>query len=234
MSQPIRRVLAQVLRFKGVPVKRTRVVIADDHKLLVDALRNLLEPEYEVVGTFSEGDTLVANAPALEPDIVVLDVSMPVMNGLTACAHLKKALRKVKIIFMTMDQDLETAGEAFRSGAAAYVLKTSAATELVTAIREVLRGGYYASPKLIEGMTGSFVQNLKGMTQTHKLTLRQKEVLQLLAEGYSMKQVASVLNITPRTVAFHKYSMMRQLEVNSNAELISYATKASHLVVSAT
>ena len=100
-------------------MKRTRVVIADDHKLLVDALRNLLEPEYEVVGTFSEGDTLVANAPALEPDIVVLDVSMPVMNGLTACSHLKKVLRKVKIIFMTMDQDLETAGEAFRSGASA-------------------------------------------------------------------------------------------------------------------
>lgn len=208
-------------------MKRTRIVIADDHKLLVDALRNLLEPEHEVVGTFSEGDTLVSNAPSLEPDIVVLDVAMPVMNGLTACAHLKKLLRKVKIIFMTMDQDLETAGEAFRSGASAYVLKTSAATELVTAIREVLRGGYYASPVLIEGMTGSFVQNLKGMTQTHKLTLRQKEVLQLLAEGYSMKQVASVLNITPRTVAFHKYSMMRQLEVESNAELISYAAKTA-------
>ena len=215
-------------------MKRTRIVIADDHKLLVDAVRSLLEPEYEVVGTFNEGDELVAKAPSLEPDVVVLDVAMPVMNGLTACAHLKKLIRKVKIVFMTMDQDLETAGEAFRSGASAYVLKTSAATELTTAIREVLRGGYYASPVLIEGMTGSFVQNLKGMTHTHKLTLRQREVLQLLAEGYSMKQVASVLHITPRTVAFHKYSMMRQLEVDSNAELISYATKASHLAVSST
>jgi DNA-binding NarL/FixJ family response regulator len=214
-------------------MKRTRIVIADDHKLLVDALRNLLEPEYEVVGTFSEGDDLVAKAPSLEPDIVVLDVAMPVMNGLTACAHLKKQIRKVKIVFVTMDQDLETAGEAFRSGASAYVLKTSAASELTTAIREVLRGGYYASSVLIEGMTGSFVQNLKGITNTHKLTLRQKEVLQLLAEGYSMKQIASVLNITPRTVAFHKYSMMRQLEVDSSAELISYAAKTSPLVISA-
>jgi len=157
---------------------------------------------------------------------------MPIMNGLTACARLKKILRKVKVIFMTMDQDIETAGEAFRNGASAYILKTSAASDLTTAIREVLRGGYYASSILTEGMTGSFVQNLKGMSHAHELTLRQKEVLQLLAEGYSMKQVARVLNITPRTVAFHKYSMMKQLEIDSSAELISYAARSGHSAVS--
>lgn len=207
-------------------MKRTRVILADDHLFLMDAIKALLEPEYEVVGTFADGEELVGAAPDLDPDILVIDVGMPKMNGLNACGRLKKLMPKVKVIFLTMDQDLETAGEAFRSGASGYVLKTAAASDLKAAIREVLRGGYYATESLTDGMTGSFVQNLKRMKSHHDLTLRQKEVLQLLAEGYSMKQVARILNITPRTVAFHKYSMMEHLGVTSSAELISYAMRA--------
>lgn len=204
-------------------MKRIRIILADDHVMLMDTIRNLLEPEYEVVGTFPDGDALVSAAASLEPDVVVLDVGMPKMNGLLACVRIKKLLSKTKVVFLTMNQDAETAGEAFRSGASGYVLKTSAATELLAAIREVTRGGYFATPSLTEGMFGSFVQNFKRMKSPRDLTVRQKEVLQLLVEGRSMKQVANVLNITPRTVAFHKYTMMEHLEIRSSAELISYA-----------
>jgi len=203
-------------------MKRTRIILADDHTMLMDAVRSLLEPEYEVVGTFPNGEELVRAAERLAPDVVILDVCMPTLNGLTACARLRALLPKVKIIFLTMNQDAETAGEAFRSGANGYVLKTSAASELVAAIREVLRGGYFATPGLTEGMIGSFVQNFKKMKPATCLTVRQKEVLQLLMEGRSMKQVACALNIAPRTVAFHKYSMMESLNISSSAELISY------------
>lgn len=208
-------------------MRRTTIILADDHTLLTDAVRNLLEPEFEVVGTFRDGEELVDAVDLLKPEIVVLDIGMPKMNGLTACGRIKKLLPKTKIIFLTMNQDTETAGEAFRSGASGYVLKTSAVSELVVAIREVLRGGYFATPSLTEGMIGSFVQNFKRMKTARDLTFRQKEVLQLLVEGYSMKQVARALDITPRTVAFHKYSMMEHLEIQSNAELISYAMTSS-------
>jgi DNA-binding NarL/FixJ family response regulator len=189
----------------------------------MDTIRNLLEPEFEVVGTVQDGDSLVAGALELSPDVIVSDIGMPKMSGLTACARLKKLLPKTKFVFLTMNQEMETAAEAFRSGAAAYVLKTSAASELVTAIREVRRGGYFATPSLTEGMVGSFVQNFKRMGGPRGLTVRQKEVLQLLVEGRSMKEVANVLQITPRTVAFHKYTMMEDLNLQSTAQLISYA-----------
>lgn len=206
-------------------MKRTRIILADDHILLADAVRNLLEPDYEVVGTFSDGEELVEAAAALSPDIVILDINMPTMNGLTAGPRLKRIMPKVKLIYLTMHQDMETAGEAFRNGASGYVLKTSAASELIRAIREVLRGGNFVTPSLSEGMIGSFVQNFKKMRSERDLTLRQKEVLNLLVEGRSMKEVANVLNITPRTVAFHKYTMMEHLNIQSSAELISYAMR---------
>ena len=206
-------------------MKRVRIILADDHQLLTDAITNLLEPEYEVVGTFTNGDELVKSAPSLEPDVIILDVSMPMMNGLIACGQLKKLMPKVKIVFLTMNQDLDTAAEAFQSGASGIVLKTSAASELVTAVREVLFGGYFATPSLTEGMVGSFVTNFKRMNTRRQLTIRQKEVLQLIAEGYSMKQVAGMLDISTRTVAFHKYTMMESLEIQSSAELVSYAMR---------
>src|SRR5580765_1786312 len=202
-------------------MKRTRIILADDHTLLMVAICNLLEPTYEVAGTFTAGEKLVMAAESLLPDVVILDIGMPKMNGLSACARIKNLLPKTKIVFLTMNQDIDTAAEAFRAGASGYVLKTSAASELIAAIREVLRGGYFATPSLTEGMIGSFVQNFKRMKGRGDITDRQKEVLQLLVEGFSMKQVANVLNITPRTVAFHKYSMMEHLNIQSSAELVS-------------
>jgi DNA-binding NarL/FixJ family response regulator len=201
--------------------------LADDHALLLDTLTTLLEPEFEVVGTFGEGHSLVEAAQALDPDLIVLDVAMPNMNGLNAGQRLKQILPAVKLIYLTMNQDPDMASEAFRLGAAGYVLKQSAASELVKAIRQALRGGSYVSPLFTKDMVGSFIQNLKQRKRPRELTLRQKEVLQLLAEGRSMKQVAFILNVTPRTVAFHKYAMMEQLQLKTSAELIQYALKCS-------
>jgi DNA-binding NarL/FixJ family response regulator len=148
---------------------------------------------------------------------------MPIMNGLSAGRELKKLLPKTRLIFLTANEDVETAAEAFRLGASGYVLKASAGVDLIEAIREVARGGYYASPVLTEGMIGSFVRAFKQMKSPHSLTARQKEVLKLLAEGFSMKEVGNVLNITPRTVAFHKYTIMEQQGLRSNAELLTFA-----------
>lgn len=208
-------------------MKRPRVVLADDHTIILDALKNLLEPEFEVVGTFADGHTLMEGAPALNPNVIVLDIGMPTMNGLNAGQRLKQAMPMVKLIYLTMNHDPDTAGEAFRLGASAYLLKNSAATELQKAIREVVRGGFYVTPLMTKGMVGSFVQNFKRRKSTSPLTLRQKEVLQLLAEGRSMKEVAFVLNVSPRTVAFHKYTMMEHLHIRSSAELIEYAMRSS-------
>ena len=152
---------------------------------------------------------------------------LPLMNGLSAGQQLKQEMPAVKLIYLTMNQDPDLAAEAFKLGASGYLLKSSAASELAHAIRETLIGRSYVTPLITEGMVGSFVQNLKRRKPAHKLTLRQKEVLQLLAEGRSMKEVAAILNVTPRTVAFHKYTMMEQLNVKTGAELIQYAIKNS-------
>lgn len=206
---------------------RTRVILVDDHRVLVDALQSLVEPEFDVVGTFESCQAMLEQAVEMRPDIVVLDISMPVMSGLTAGERLKKLLPKTKLIFLTASEDIDTAAEAFRLGASGYVVKASAGKDLVSALREVARGGYYASPTLTDGMIGSFVRTFKQMKSPHRLTMRQKEVLKLLAEGFSMKEVARSLDITPRTVAFHKYTIMDQHNIRSNAELINFAL--SHL-----
>jgi len=208
-------------------MQRTRIILADDHSLLSDAIKNLLEPEFEIVGVFADGHALLEGAEELAPDVIVLDIGMPVVNGLVAGERLKHQLPKVKLIYLTMNPDPDLAAEAFRGGGSGYLLKTSAASELVHAIREVLRGRSYLTPLMTKDMVGSFLQNLKHRAPKHDLTLRQKEVLQLLAEGHSMKQVAYMLNISTRTVAFHKYTMMEQLQVKSSAELIQYAIKNS-------
>lgn len=208
-------------------MKRPRVILADDHLLMLDALKTLLEPEFEVVGTFSDGRDLVDGAPPLNPNVIVLDIGMPIMNGLIAGQKLKQAMPLVKLVYLTMNHDPDIAGEAFRLGASAYLLKQSAGAELLRAIREVVRGGYYVTPLMTKGMVGSFVQNFKQRKSGNTLTLRQKEVLQLLAEGRSMKEVAFVLNVSPRTVAFHKYTMMEHLQIKSSAELIEYAMRSA-------
>jgi len=210
-------------------MKRARVILADDHNLLVDTFKAFLEPHFDVVGTFADGHRLVQGAPALQPDVIVLDVGMPIMNGLIAGQRLKQNLPRVKLIYLTMNQDPDVAAEAFRLGASGYLLKNSAASELVHAIKEVLLARSYVTPLMTKDMVGSFIQNFKRRKVRHELTLRQREVLQLLAEGRSMKEVAYHLNVTPRTIAFHKYTMMDQLDLKSSAELIQYAMKSSIL-----
>jgi DNA-binding NarL/FixJ family response regulator len=205
-----------------------RVLLADDHALLLGAFEKLLEEECTVVGQVSDGREVVAAAESLKPDIVILDIAMPGLNGLEAGRQIKQRMRSVKLMFLTMNEDADLAAEAFRIGASAYLLKRSAASELLTAIREVMLGRSYITPLMPEDLVQSRHQAGEHSMQSD-LTPRQREVLQLLAEGRSMKEVASVLNLTPRTVAFHKYRMMEQLKVKSTAELVQYAVR-QHIV----
>lgn len=205
-----------------------RVLLADDHALLLGAFEKLLADECDIVGQVSDGRALVAAAERLKPDLVILDISMPLLNGLDAGRQIKQKLRNTKLIFLTMNEDADLAAEAFRAGASGYVLKRSAASELVAAIREVMQGRSYVTPLVTEGLVGSLI-NADERKAGGDLTLRQREVLQLLAEGRSMKEIAGVLNLTPRTVAFHRYRMMEQLKIKSTAELIQYAVK-HHIV----
>jgi DNA-binding NarL/FixJ family response regulator len=204
-------------------MQRTRVILADDHKLILDALKNLIEPEFEVVGTFGDGHALVEGAPDLKAQVIVLDVGMPTMNGISAGQRLKQLMPNIKLIYLTMNQDPDLAAEAFRLGAKGYLLKSSAGSELLDALRAVTRGGSYMTPLMTEDVLGSFVNHFKNLKSTSHLTLRQKEVLQLLAEGRSMKEAAYILNVSPRTVAFHKYTMMEHLHIKTSAQLVQYA-----------
>jgi DNA-binding NarL/FixJ family response regulator len=208
-------------------MKRTRVVLADDHTLLMGALKSLIEPEFEVVGMFADGLTLVNEAPLLNPQVIVIDIRMPTMNGLNAGERLKQLMPSVKLVYLTQDQDPDIAAQAFRLGASAYLLKNSAASELVHAIHLVMRGSPYVTPLMTQDMVGSVVHSLKRRKGPRRLTPRQKEVLQLLAEGRSMKEAAYILNVTPGTVAYHKYIMMEHLQLHSSAELLQYAWKSS-------
>jgi DNA-binding NarL/FixJ family response regulator len=207
---------------------KPRVLLADDHALLLGAFEKLLAGECEIVGQVGDGRALVDAAEQLRPDVVVLDISMPLLNGLEAGRQIKQKLGDVKLVFLTMNEDPDLAAEAFRAGASGYLLKRSAASELVTAIREVMRARSYITPLVAQGLVES-LQHTDDSTPANELTPRQREVLQLLAEGHSMKEVATVLNLTPRTVAFHKYRMMEQLRVKTTAELIQYAVK-HHIV----
>jgi DNA-binding NarL/FixJ family response regulator len=203
---------------------KPRVLLADDHALILGAFEKLLAGECDIVGQVGDGRALVAAVEALHPDVVVLDISMPLLNGLEAGRQIKQKSRNVKLVYLTMNEDPDLAAEAFRAGASGYLLKSSAASELTTAIREVAQGRSYITPLVAEGLVAA-LQHSSDRKPREELTPRQREVLQLLAEGRSMKEVASVLNVTPRTVAFHKYQMMEQLKVKSTAELIQYAVK---------
>jgi DNA-binding NarL/FixJ family response regulator len=203
---------------------RPRVLLADDHTLLLDAFEKLLVPEFEIVGQVPDGRALLDAAAALKPDVIVLDIGMPLLNGLEAARQIKRDLPNVKLVFLTMYENPDLAAEAFRSGASAYLLKRSAASELVTAIREVMKGRSYVTPLATEGLVTS-LQHVAGHTPSTELTARQREVLQLIAEGHSMRKIATLLNVTPRTVAFHKYTMMENLNLKTTAELITYALK---------
>lgn len=210
---------------------RPRVLLADDHKLLLEAFQKLLEPEFEVVGTVTDGRSLLATAPTLQPDVIVVDISMPLLNGMEAARRLKQSLPTVKLVFLTMNQDVTLAAEAFNLGASAFVVKSSAASELRTAIQMALRGKTYMTPLLGEEKPEELARRRRRRHRGPDLTERQREILQLLAEGHSMKQVAAALDIAVRTVAFHKYRLMEQLQIKSSAELVQYAIK--HRLVSA-
>ena len=205
-------------------MKRPRVLLADDHKIVVEGLRSLLEPEFEIAGTVEDGRALVAAAKELWPDVIVADISMPLLNGIEAAEQLKKVDPRVKIVFLTMHPDVTYATRAFEAGASGYVLKHSAPDELVTAIREALNGRTYVTPMIAGDLMVSFMDRPRG-EPPRKLTPRQREVLQLVAEGRSAKEIASLLNISPRTVEFHKYRMMEDLGLRTSADLVQFAIK---------
>lgn len=211
-------------------MRRPRILLADDHRLIREALARLLEPDCDVVGTVADGRALLEAVPELRPEIVVLDVAMPLFNGLDAARQLKRLMPQIKVIFLTVSEDPDIAAEAFRAGASGYLLKNSAASELLRAIEEVSQGRSYVTPLATPGLVGSLLRDPGPSRRAVPLSDRRREVLQLLAEGRSMKEIARILGITPRTVAFHKYGLMEDLGIRSGAGLVQYAVK--HGIVS--
>ena len=206
-------------------MKKPRLILADDHKLLLEAFRRLLEPHYDVVGTVSDGRALVESALLLKPEVVVLDIAMPLLNGLDAGRQLKQKMPGVKLIFLTMNEDADLAVAAMQAGASAYLLKTSAGSELLHAIEEALKGRSYVTKQIARGMQEAFIRDPQLKAQDKVLTPRQREVIQLLAEGNSMKEAACILGVTPRTVAFHKYHVMGEIGLKTTAHLVQFAVK---------
>src|SRR5271154_4955584 len=204
-------------------MKKPRIILADDHKLLLEAFQRLLGLQYDVVGTVSDGYALLESASLVRPDAVVMDVGMPLLNGLDAGRQLKKKMPEVKLVFLTVNDDPDLANEAMRAGASAYLLKSSASSELFHAIDEALKGRTYVTKQVARGMQESFIRDPRPREHAKVLTFRQRQVIQLLAEGKSMKQVAAVMNIKPRSVAFHKYRVMGELRFKNSAELVQFA-----------
>jgi DNA-binding NarL/FixJ family response regulator len=203
-----------------------RVLLADDHAIVLEGLRRVLEPHFHIVGEVADGHALVAAAGRLRPDIIVADISMPLLNGIEAVRQIRKLDRKVKIVFLTMHSEVAYVSEALRAGGSAYVLKSSAAADLLEAIREALSGRMYLSPPIDKEAVRAQTGRAGRWDQVQsELTPRQREVLQLLAEGRSLKEVAAVLNVSIKTAEFHKYNIMKQLGLHTNAELTKYAVK---------
>ena len=210
---------------------RPRILIADDHNLVAEMCKRLLNEEFDVIGTVSNGRALVRAVGELKPDVIILDIAMPILNGLDAGQQVKEMFPAVKLVYLTMNPDVEVAAEAFERGASGYLLKTCAAAEMMVAVREVLRGKSYLS----QGLSRDAIdcvrwQNKKLVPEEERLTDRQRQVLQLLAEGKLMKEVGGILNMKTRTVVYHKYRMMEVLGAKSTAELVKYAVR-NHLVV---
>ena len=205
---------------------RATILIADDHNLMAELCKRLLETEFDVVGTVYDGRALVRAAQGLKPQVIVVDIGMPLLNGLDAGEQIKRLLPAVKLVFLTMSTETELAAEAFRRGASAYLVKTCATDELVVAVRNVLRGLSYISPSITRHKVDFLIRHGKPLVrERRRLTERQREVLQLLAEGRSMKEVAAVLELSARTVAFHKYRIMEALGLKNTAELVQYAVR---------
>lgn len=204
-------------------MKRARILLADDQILLTEALTNLLEPQFEVVATVNDGRALIDVAAELKPDLIVLEVSLPSLNGFDAGYQLKKADPDLKLLYLTTKETPDTIAEAFRIGASGYLLKTSSTAELLNAIELGLRGDLYLAPGVSRDAIQTFLHNGTRRKRRTELTFRQREVLKLLAEGHSMKEVAFLLRITSRTVAYHKYRMMNIFDLRSTAALVRFA-----------
>ena len=207
-------------------MKKPRVLLADDHKIVIEGLKNLLSDEFEIVGTVEDGRALVEKASTLYPDVIVADISMPQLNGIEAARQIKKTDKNIKIVFLTMHPDATYAANAFEAGASGFVLKHSASSELIRAIHEAIKGRTYVTPLIAGDLIRTYQAG--GAPEKNlfkKISPRQREVLQLLTEGKSAKEIASILNISTRTVEFHKYRMMEQLNIKTSAELVRYAIK---------
>ena len=188
---------------------RARLLIADDHTLVAEACKNLLEPEFEVVGIVDNGRALLQQVREMKPEVVILDIAMPQLNGLDAGDQIKRLLPATKLVYLTMNMSPEVAAEAFRRGASAYVVKHAAASELITAVRRALRSESYLSPNITKETVDYLLRSGTPYAKEKRITPRQSEILQLLAEGMSMKEIANILNLKPGTVAFHKYRIMQ-------------------------
>ena len=207
-------------------MSKPRILIADEHRILADGLRGLLEPEFEVVGVVADGRELVAAAKKLRPDVIVTDVTMPNLNGIDAAVQMRELGIEAKVVFLTMQRDIAYARRALEAGAAGYVLKHSASTELVTAVRDALRGQTYVTPLIAGELLESYREpGSRSHDATHRLTARQQQVLQLVAEGRSAKEVAATLNLSIRTAEVHKARILKALGLHSTAELVQYAIR---------
>ena len=203
---------------------RPRLLLADDHALLLEGIRLLLEPEFELAGSVEDGQALLAAAEKLKPDVILIDISMPVLNGIDAARQLRKIVPSAKLVFLTMHGDADYVTEAFRAGASGYLLKRSAASELITAIREVLKGHHYVSPLVTRNALELLIGGSKAESKfADGLTPRQRQVLQLVAEGRTRKEIADTLNISVKTVEFHKATLSRELNLRTSADFTLYA-----------
>lgn len=210
---------------------KASILVADDHTLFVEALQKVLEPEFKIVGSVSDGRALLDAAPRLTPDIILLDLSMPLLNGIDAAQQLRRTVPDAKLVFLSMHGDPTYVTEAFRAGASGYVLKRASAVELLLAIRTALRGQTYVSPMLAKDVLEPLLQRKQTLESAQaQLTLRQREVLQLVAEGRSLKEIASILCVSVKTVEFHKTRIGKQLGLHTTADLTKYAV--SHGLVS--
>jgi DNA-binding NarL/FixJ family response regulator len=207
-------------------LNRPRVLLADDHRMVAEGLKSLLSPDFELVGVVEDGRALIESAKKLHPDVIVADITMPHLNGLDALGLLKRDNPHVKVVFLTMHQEVAYARRAMESGAAGFVLKHSAPAELVAAIRAALEGKTYLTPALASEVLQEIQRDPKATRNpVASLTARQREILQLFAEGRSAKEIAGALDISVRTVEFHKYQMMETLGLHNSTELTHFAIK---------
>jgi DNA-binding NarL/FixJ family response regulator len=207
-------------------MSKARILLADDHRIVIEGLKKLLDPEYDVVGAVEDGRALIAAVDKLQPHVVVADISMPHLNGIEAVRHIKEKNPQIRVVILTMHHDVQYAARAFEAGASGFVLKVSAPSELITAIGEVLKGKTYVTPTIAGELIQSYRDGKESPEAVFKrLSARHREILQLVAEGHSAKEIGNILNISARTVESHKYQIMEILNVKTGAELVQFAIK---------